>query len=250
MIFFVTGGSRGIGEAIVIEAARQGHDVAFTYNTGAERAQQVLAAARDIARQSTSKGRFFAYQLDVRDSAAVESVGDRVLDDLGSVDVVVPNAGMNINGLAANLEDDDWKTVIDTNLSGTFYVCRQFLPTMVKKRFGRIIMISSLGSKGVTGQAAYAASKAGLLGLSATLSKEYGRKNITSNVLVLGFFETDMTREGMSASNREFWLKYNPLGRLGELPEIAKTVMFLASEGAGYITGDAINITGGLDWAP
>ena len=246
MIFFVTGGSRGIGEAIVIEAARQGHDVAFTYNTGRDRADKVLAAARDIA----PEGRFFAYQLDVRSSAAVEEVGDRVLDDLGSVDVIVPNAGMNINGLAANMPDEDWDTVIGTNLTGTFYVCRQFLPTLVKKRFGRIIMISSLGSKGVTGQAAYAASKAGLLGLSSTLSKEYGRKGITSNVLVLGFFETDMTREGMSGSNRKFWMQYNPLGRLGELPEVAKVVLFLSSAGAGYINGDAINLTGGLDWAP
>lgn len=246
MIFFVTGGSRGIGASIVIEAARQGHDVAFTYNTGREGAEKVLAAARDIA----PKNRFFAYQLDVRSSSAVEEVGDRVLDDLGSMDVVVANAGMNVNGLAANLGDDEWKTVIDTNLTGSFYVCRQFLPTMMKKRFGRVIMISSLGSKGVTGQAAYAASKAGLLGLSATLSKEYGRKGITSNVLVLGFFETDMTREGMSDSNREFWLKYCPLGRLGELPEVAKVVMFLSSDAAGYINGDAINITGGLDWAP
>lgn len=246
MIFFVTGGSRGIGEAIVVEAARQGHDVAFTYNTGVERAQRLLAAVRDLA----PKGRFFAYQLDVRDSSAVEAVGDRVLDELDSVDVIVANAGMNLNGLAANLPDEDWKTVIDTNLTGTFYVCRQFLPTMVANRFGRIIMISSLGAKGVTGQAAYAASKAGLLGLSSTLSKEYGRRGITSNVLILGFFETDMTREGMSQSNREFWLQYNPVGRLGELPEVAKTVMFLASDGAGYINGDAINLTGGLDWAP
>jgi len=246
VIFFVTGGARGIGEAIVIEAARAGHDVAFTYNTGAEQAKRVLAGARDIA----PKGRFAAYQLDVRDSGAVEAVGDKALDEFGSVDVVVPNAGVNLNGLAANLPDEDWKTVIDTNLTGTFYVCRQFLPQMCANRFGRIVMVSSLGSKGVTGQAAYAASKAGLLGLSSTLSKEYGKKGITSNVLVLGFFETDMTREGMSASNREFWLKYCPVGRLGELSEVAKTVLFLSSEGAAYINGDAISLTGGLDWAP
>lgn len=246
MIFFVTGGSRGIGEAIVLEAARAGHDVAFTYKSGKESAERVLAGVRDLA----PKGRFHAYPLDVRSSAAVEEIGDHVLDDFGSVDVVVANAGVNRNALAAQMSDEDWQLVIDTNLTGTFYVCRQFLPTMVSNRFGRIVMISSLGSKGVTGQAAYAASKAGLLGLSATLAKEYGRRGITSNVLVLGFFETDMTRDGMSASNREFWLKYNPRGRLGELPEIAKTVLFLASDGAGYINGDAIDVTGGLDWAP
>jgi NAD(P)-dependent dehydrogenase (short-subunit alcohol dehydrogenase family) len=246
VIFFVTGGSRGIGESIVIEAARAGHDVAFTYVSGKERADRVLAGARDIA----PKGKFKAYALDVRDSSAVEAVGDKVLEEFDTVDVVVANAGVNLNGLAANMPDDDWKTVIDTNLTGTFYVCRQFLPTMVGNRSGRIIMISSLGKGGVTGQAPYAASKAGLLGLSSTLAKEYGRKGITSNVVAPGFFETDMTREGMSGSNREFWLKYCPLGRLGELPEIAKVVLFLAGDGASYINGETINVTGGLDWAP
>lgn len=246
MIFFVTGGSRGIGEAIVIEAARQGHDVAFTYNQNEERAQRVLAGLRDLA----PRGKFSAHALDVRDSAAVEVVGDRVLDEHGTVDVVVANAGVNKNGLAASMSDEDWRLVIDTNLTGTFFVCRQFLPTMVANRFGRIVMISSLGRGGVTGQASYAASKAGLCGLSSTLAKEYGRKGITSNVVVPGFFETDMTRGGMSGSNREFWLKYCPLERLGELPEIAKVVLFLSSDGAGYINGEAINVTGGLDWAP
>ena len=246
MIFFVTGGSRGIGEAIVIEAARAGHDVAFTYHHGKDRADRVLAGLRDMA----PRGRFAAYALDVRDSAAVEAVGDQVLDAFDSVDVVVANAGVNKNGLAASMPDEDWKTVIDTNLTGTFYVCRQFLSTMVGNRFGRIIMISSLGRGGVTGQAPYSASKAGLCGLSSTLAKEYGRKGITSNVVVPGFFETDMTREGMSESNREFWLQYCPLGRMGELPEVAKVVLFLAGDGASYVNGESINVTGGLDWAP
>lgn len=246
MIFFVTGGSRGIGESIVIEAARAGHDVAFTYMNSKDRAERVLAGARDIA----PKSRFHAYSLDVRSSAAVEQVGDCVLEDFGSVDVIVANAGVNLNGLAATMSDDDWKLVIDTNLTGSFYVCRQFLPTLMANRFGRIIFMSSLGRAGVTGQANYAASKAGLLGLSSTLAKEYGRKGITSNVVAPGFFETDMTREGMSDRNREFWLSTCPLGRLGELPEIAKVVLFLASDGANYINGEVINVTGGLDWAP
>jgi NAD(P)-dependent dehydrogenase (short-subunit alcohol dehydrogenase family) len=246
VIFFVTGGSRGIGESIVVEAAKAGHDVAFTYMSGKDGAERVLAGVKDI----NPKGKFAAYQLDVRDSAAVEKVGDQVLDAFDTVDVVVANAGINLNGLAANMPDDDWKTVIDTNLTGTFYVCRQFLGTMVGNRFGRIIMISSLGRGGVTGQAPYAASKAGLCGLSLTLSKEYGRRGITSNVVAPGFFETDMTREGMSGSNREFWLKYCPLGRLGELPEIAKVVLFLAGDGASYINGQTIDVNGGLDWAP
>ncbi len=246
MIFFVTGGARGIGEAIVLEAAKQGHDVALTYHTSVDRAQSVVRKAREIA----PKGRFFAYPLDVRDSSAVEKVGDLVLDDLGTVHAVVANAGVNLNGLAVSMSDEDWKTVIDTNLTGSFYVCRQFLPAMMANRFGRIVLISSLGRGGVTGQASYAASKAGLLGLSSTLAKEYGRKGITSNVVVPGFFDTDMTREGMSDANKEFWLRYCPLGRMGELSEIAKVVMFLASDAATYVNGESISVTGGLDWAP
>ncbi len=173
-----------------------------------------------------------------------------MLDDFGTIQGVVCNAGVNINGLAASLGDDEWQTVIDTNLSGSFYVCRQLLPSMVKARKGRIVMISSLGRGGVTGQAAYAASKAGLLGLSSTLAKEYGRKGITSNVVVPGFFETDMTREGMSDANKKFWLEYCPVGRMGHLSEVASVVMFLLSDGASYVNGESIAVTGGLDWAP
>lgn len=246
MKLFVTGGSRGIGEAIVMEAARAGHEVAFTYRDAREAAERVVAAARDVSRGAHIE----AYALDQRSSQAVEEVGDRVLDDFGAVHGVVCNAGVNINGLAASLVDEDWQTVIDTNLSGSFYVCRQFLPSMVKARHGRLVMISSLGRGGVTGQAAYAASKAGLLGLSSTLAKEYGRKGITSNVVVPGFFETDMTREGMSDSNKKFWLEYCPVGRMGRLSEVANVVMFLLSDGASYVNGESIAVTGGLDWAP
>jgi NAD(P)-dependent dehydrogenase (short-subunit alcohol dehydrogenase family) len=246
VIFFVTGGSRGLGEAIVLEAAKQGNDVAFTYNKGADAAKKVLARAKDIA----PKSKVLAYQCDQRSSANVEEVGDRVLDDFGDMNVVVPNAGININGLAANYDDEDWKTVIDTNLSGSFYVVRHFLGTMVANRFGRIIFVSSLGAYGVTGQSCYATTKAGLMGLSQSLSKEYGRRGITSNVVAPGFFDTDMTREGMSDYNREFWTKYCPLGRIGEPIEVASVVCFLASTGAAFVNGQTINISGGLDWAP
>jgi NAD(P)-dependent dehydrogenase (short-subunit alcohol dehydrogenase family) len=246
LIFFVTGGSRGIGEAIVLGAIGHGHDVAFTYREQEALAEQVVEKALGIDPSRVCR----AYPLDVRDSTAVEAIGDRVLEDFASVDVVVANAGVHHNGLAVTMSDDDWKTVIDTNLTGTFYVCRQFLPTFLASGFGRIIMISSLGHGGASGLASYSASKAGLLGLSAALAKEYGRKRITSNVVVPGYFDTDMTREGMSAANREFWLRYCPLGRLGELEEVAQVVLFLASDAASYINGQAIAVTGGLDWAP
>jgi NAD(P)-dependent dehydrogenase (short-subunit alcohol dehydrogenase family) len=246
MMFFVTGGSRGIGAAIVKDAVKAGHDVAFTYRS----AEAEANAVRDEARKLSTSARVLAFPLDVKDSSAVERVGDAVLDELGKVDVVVANAGININGLAANLPDEDWRDVIDTNLSGSFYCARQFLPQMVKNRFGRLVFVSSMGWTGVSGQVAYAASKAGLLGLSSTLSKEYGKRGITSNVIVPGFFETDMTSKDMSASNRKFWLEYCPLGRLGNLDELSELVLFLASKGGGFINGEAIHVTGGLDWAP
>src|SRR3712207_714644 len=127
MIFFVTGGSRGIGAAIVLEAIAGGHDVAFTYFEHSELAGKVVARAQTI----DPGRRCRAYQLDVRDSEAVEATGEQVLDDLGSVDVVVANAGVNLPGLAITLSDEDWQRVIDTNLTGAFYVCRQFLPTLL-----------------------------------------------------------------------------------------------------------------------
>jgi NAD(P)-dependent dehydrogenase (short-subunit alcohol dehydrogenase family) len=148
------------------------------------------------------------------------------------------------------MSDDDWHVVLDTNLSGAFYVCRVFLPTFLSNRFGRFILISSLGASGVSGQGNYAASKAGLLGLSGTLAKEYGKKGITSNVISPGLFETDMTRTEWSKENSKFWIEYCPVGRLGELSEIADLVTFLATPGAAFINGQVIHVNGGLDWAP
>jgi len=246
MVFFITGGSRGLGAAIVVQAARSGHDVAFTYATNETAAHDVAERARQIR----PEGRFKAYRLDQRDSAQVEAVGERVLDDFETVGVVVANAGINQNNLAVSMSDEEWHAVLDTNLSGAFYVCRQFLPVFLANRFGRFILISSLAATGVSGQANYCASKAGLLGLSAALAKEYGRRGITSNVVSPGYFETDMTREGMSASNHDFWVKFCPLGRLGDVAELAELIVFLASPAAGYINGQELRVDGGLGWAP
>jgi NAD(P)-dependent dehydrogenase (short-subunit alcohol dehydrogenase family) len=246
MIFFVTGGSRGIGEAIVLEAVRHGHDVGFTYLASEGRALELCEEARRLRPESRCK----AYPLDVRCSSAVEEIGDRFIDDFGSVQVVVSNAGINKNNLVLSMSDEEWDDVLRTNLTGSFYVCRQFMPTMLANRFGRVILMSSLGHSGVSGQANYCASKAGLHGLCSSMAKEYGRKGITTNVVVPGFFDTDMTRDGMSQSNKEFWSQYCPVGRMGELQELTHTVMFLASERASFINGQTIPVTGGLDWAP
>src|SRR5262249_51050530 len=151
--------------------------VGFSYLKNEKRAIQVMEAAQQMNRSVRCR----AYQLDVRSSAAVEEVGDRFVDDFGSIEVVVANAAINKNNLVASMSDEDWDDVLRTNLTGTFYVCRQFLPTMLANGHGRFILVSSLGHSGVSGQANYCASKAGLHGLCSTMAKEYGRKGITTN---------------------------------------------------------------------
>jgi 3-oxoacyl-[acyl-carrier protein] reductase len=157
---------------------------------------------------------------------------------------------VSLNGLAYALTDDDWKTVIDTNLTGSFFVCRAFLPEMVARRAGRIVLVSSVTAGGASGQAAYAASKAGLHGLAATLAKEYGAKGVTANAVAPGYFDTDMTREGMSSDLSAYAREYCPVKRLGALPELTRTILFLCGPDAGYINGAVVPVTGGLDWAP
>jgi NAD(P)-dependent dehydrogenase (short-subunit alcohol dehydrogenase family) len=246
MVFFVTGGSRGIGSGIVLAAARSGHDVAFTYANNADAARDVLNKAREI----NPDAKYKAYKLDVCHSAEVEKVGEAVLEDFDTIDMVVANAGINKNNLLVSMSDQEWHDVLDTNLSGAFYVCRFFLTTFLVKRSGRLVLISSVGARGVSGQGNYAASKAGLLGLSGTIAREYGKKGITCNVVSPGFFETDMTREGMSEANRNWWLQFCPIGRLGKLPEIAELVVFLSTPEAGFINGQELRVNGGLEWAP
>jgi len=246
MVFFVTGGSRGIGAAIVLDAVQAGHDVAFTYRGGVDAAKKVEEQAKALAPERKVK----SYQLDVKNSAEVERVADMVLDDFDTVHVVVPNAGININNLVVRMTDEEWNDVIATNLTGAFFVARQFLSTMIGNRFGRIIFISSLGAGGVSGQANYSASKAGLIGLSNAIAKEYGNRGITSNVVSPGFFDTDMTREGMSEGNKDFWLKHCPARRIARPDEMGGIVTFLASEKASFINGQVIGVNGGLDWAP
>jgi NAD(P)-dependent dehydrogenase (short-subunit alcohol dehydrogenase family) len=232
---------------VVLEAARSGWNVGFTYATREDAAAQVA----DAAREAGDGVRVACWPLDVRDADAVDAVVDAALSEFGSVQAVVCNAGVNLNGLAYAVSDEDWRTVIDTNLTGSFHVCRAFLPELVANRGGRILMMSSITAQGASGQAAYAASKAGIQGLAQTLAKEYGPKGVTTNVVVPGYFDTDMTRgDGMADTLRDFAVTYCPLRRLGELDELAKTVLFLAGDGAGFINGAVIPVTGGLGWAP
>ena len=246
MIYFVTGGSRGLGAGIVVEAIREGHDVAFAYLRNKEAADEVVRAALDIRPDARCK----AYALDVRDPVHVEQVVDQVVDDFDTIDVLVNNAGINRDNLTVSMEDEEWAEVIATNLTGPFYLIRQVLPTMLSNRFGRIVNVSSIQHQGGSGQANYAASKAGLHGLTMSVAKEYGRKGITANVVVPGFFDTDMTRETMPEAVKEYWKRMCPMpkGRIGEVRELARTVTFLASPAAGYINGAVLPVTGGLGW--
>lgn len=246
MNIFVTGGSRGIGLNIVKTALSHGYNVAFTYRDPATTdAQKLLSELQTLAPSALCK----AYLLDVRFSDQVSTVVDAASDDFGDFDAVVNNAGININNLAFSMTDSDWQDVIDTNLTGAFYIIRQFLPIFLANRKGRFISISSIASRGMSGQANYSASKAGLLGLSAAISKEYGQKGITSNVISPGFFKTEMTDNTMSEQLKAFWMQHCPAGRMGQLEELSELVMFLASDKASFINGQNIYVTGGLDWA-
>ncbi|MBW2528597.1 MAG: SDR family oxidoreductase [Deltaproteobacteria bacterium] len=248
MIYFVTGGSRGIGANVVTEAVKLGHDVAFTYVHAEDKAREVADEAKKL--RDGAEVRF--YHLDVKDAGEVEKVVDQVLDDFDTIDVAVNNAGINRDNVLASMEDAEWDEVIATNLSGPFYVCRQVIPTMMSNRYGRIINVGSVVYGGAAGQANYAASKAGLIGLTKSIAKEYGRKGITANVAVAGFFETDMTRASLPQHMRDFWKTYCPMpkGRVGELHELSAVINFLASKEGAFVNGQVINVTGGLDWGP
>jgi 3-oxoacyl-[acyl-carrier protein] reductase len=245
MTFLVTGGSRGIGKAIVLDAARAGNSVAFTYATKPELAQEVLETARRESPGSQVK----AYELDVRDSARVDEVVEKISDDFGDVSVLINNAGINRPGMAMSMSDEDWKDVIDTNLTGAFFMVRAVLPHFLANRKGSFIHISSIATYGISGQISYCAAKAGLLGLSRGLAKEYGPKGVRSNVLMLGLFDTDMVREGLSQANRDFWLKYCPCQRFGDVREISQMCVYLASDVANFINGQEMTLTGGLEHA-
>lgn len=245
MVLLITGGSRGIGKNLVLNALKDGWNVAFTYKNDKLAADDVLKQAKTIA----PKQKCCAYKLDVKNSDNVESVIDQVSNDIGNLDAVVCNAGININNLAFSMTDEEWKEVIDTNLTGAFYTARQALPSFLANKKGRVIFVSSIAKDGISGQANYSASKAGLVGLSAAIAKEYGSKGITSNVVVPGFFDTDMTAHTMSNELKEFWINFCPLKRMGTLDELANAILFLISDKASFINGQVISVTGGLDWS-
>lgn len=243
---FVTGGSRGIGRAIVLKFVQEGYGCAFSYANNAEAAD----TTRELAKEINPHAQVNSYRLDQKHSDQVETVVEKAFEDFGEIGVLVNNAAINRNNALAFMSDEEWDDVIQTNLSGPFFLIRQFLMPMVGARFGRIINISSLAQDGSSGQASYSVSKGGLVTLSKTVAREYGAKGITSNVVTVGYVKTDMTEQDLAEKLDKIWMNYCPMKRVGEADEIADAVYYLTTEKAGFINGEVICVSGGLTYVP
>lgn len=239
-VSLVTGASRGIGKAIALKLASLGSRVAVNYREREAEANSVIEA---IASQGG--GEAIAIKADVADTEAVKAMVEQVTDRWGSIDVLVNNAGITRDTLVLRMGDKDWDEVIDTNLRGA-YLCTKFaLRSMIRQRRGRIINISSIaGVMGNPGQSNYAASKGGLIAFTKSVAREIGSRNITVNAVAPGFIATEMT-DKLPSERKESVLAIIPLQRFGEPEDVAELVAFLASEKAGYITGQVICIDGG-----
>ena len=235
-VALVTGGSRGIGKACVLDLAAAGYDVAFSYARNAEAAQEVVKAVEALGRKA------LAVQADAADGEAAQALVDRTVAELGRLDGLVNNAGITKDGLLMRMSNDDWQAVIDTNLSGVFYTLRAAAKIMMKQRSGSIVNITSIsGVYGNAGQANYSASKAGVIGLTKSASKELAARNIRVNAVAPGFIATDMTHD----LPLETIAERIPLKRLGEAQDVAKAVTFLITCGD-YVTGQVLQVDGGL----
>jgi 3-oxoacyl-[acyl-carrier protein] reductase len=235
-VVVVTGASRGIGREIAQQFAAQGARVACVATTLAG-AQGTVDVIGDTAR---------AYAADVSETESVEALFKAITDDFGQVDVLVNNAGITKDQLVLRMKDEDWDRVIAVNLRGTFLCTRAALKPMIKARYGRIVNVTSIiGQGGAAGQANYAASKAGVIGFTKSIAKEWGSRGLTCNAVAPGFIETDMTAD-LSEDFRTHVIKTAPAGRLGSGADIANAVLFLAARDAGYITGQVLTVDGGL----
>ena len=236
----VTGASRGIGRAIALCLAAEGARVAINYAGNVKAAEEVKASVE------AAGGTAILCQADIADSAAVETMVADVVKEFGAIDILVNNAGITRDTLLMRMKDEDFAKVLDTNLKGVFYCTKAVAKLMMKKRAGRIInMASVVGLVGNAGQTNYAAAKAGVIGFSKSAAKELASRGITVNVVAPGFIGTDMTA-GLPESVKEKMLTDIPLGRMGEPEDVANAVLFLASDQASYITGQVVNVDGGM----
>ena len=236
----VTGGSRGIGRAVCVQLARQGCHVVVNYCHGAEPAEQTAALCRAEGVQAVT------VQADVSTAEGCKALFDAAAEAFGRVDVLVNNAGITRDNLILRMSEADFDAVLDANLKGAFLCCKEAARRMVRQRWGRIINLSSVVAlRGNAGQTNYAASKAGLIGLTKALAKEEGPSGITVNCVAPGVIETDMMA-AFTAEDKAALAEETPVGRLGTPEEVAKLLVFLAGEDAGYITGQVFGVNGGL----
>jgi len=240
-IALVTGAARGIGRAIALDLASEGADIVVNYRSRQDAAENVAQEIRDMGRRA------LVIKADVADEGQVKSMVDRAVEEFGTIDILVNNAALHRGGRVQKIEPEDWDLVINAALRGAYNCCRHVVPLMVERRSGRIINISSYaGLHGYPGDTAYGSAKAGIIGFTKSLAKETAKRGITANVVVPGFLKTDMTAPLFNTEEKlKVELERIPLGRPGELHEIAEVVSFLAFKGS-YMTGAVIMVDGGM----
>lgn len=238
----ITGGSRGIGAASVLAFAKAGYRVAFTWHNHEEAAHRVVDSVRNVAPDALC----LAIRADAADAAAVNAAVAQTARELGGPQVLVCNAGIAQQKLFTDLTEEDWRRMMSVDLDGVFYACRAVLPGMIREKYGRILCVSSMwGQTGGSCEVHYSAAKAGVIGLCRALAKEEGPSGITVNCVAPGVIDTDMMAS-FTEEDRAALAEETPVGRLGTAEEIARTLVFLASPDAGYITGQVIGQNGGL----
>ena len=236
----VTGGSRGIGRAIAIELARGGANVVICYAGNEKAANETVSACWELGAKA------LAVRCDVSDAAQVQNLMDTAVKEFGTIHILVNNAGITRDNLLMRMSEADFDAVLDANLKGAFLCMKAVYRTMMRQRYGRIVSISSVvGLRGNAGQMNYAASKAGIIGLTKSMAKELASRGVTANAVAPGFIETDMTA-ALPENAKSAMLSTIPAARLGQAEDVARAVAFLASEEAGYITGQVLAVDGGM----
>lgn len=239
-VALVTGGSRGIGRAVALKLAENGADVAINYAGNTAAAEEVKAAIEKLGRKA------MLVQGSVADTDSVQAIVNQVVKELGRLDILINNAGITRDGLLMRMKEADWDAVLETNLKGVFNCSKAVMRTMMKQKSGRIVnMASVVGEMGNAGQANYAAAKAGVIGFTKSLAKEVASRGITVNAVAPGFIATDMTKV-LTDDQKAEMAKTIPLGRAGQPEDVANAVLFLVSDEAAYITGQVLNVDGGM----